>query len=188
MKRITILTITALALTGCFKKVNNDTTFIIKPNLQTVSGGELMAAEGVWGYAYYVGEKWEPTSYEDAAAMKITLVDEASGETETKEEPAAMSKPYADEDEQGRIKIATSSPHVLLVAVYEAGKMYAFRHYDVGENIPQTYLTLQFRTWKKDEYVDSGWTVNTVPAEPEPEPEPDPEPTPMQSNHKNERR
>lgn len=165
MKRITILTIAALALTGCFKKVGNDTTFIIKPNLQTVSSGELTAAEGVRGYAYYVGEKWEPASYEDAAAMIITNVESGA----TKEEPAALSQPYAEDDGQGRIKIATTAPHVLLVAVYESGRMYAFRHYDVGENIPQTYLTLQFRTWKTDMYVDSGWTVNMVPAEPVPD-------------------
>jgi len=171
IRHITIFAIAALALTGCFKKVNNDTTFIVKPNLQAVSSGELTPAEGVWGYAYYVGEKWEPASYEDAAAMRITNIE--SGET--KEKPAAMSQPYAEDDDTGRIKIVTTSPHVLLVTIYKAGGMYAFRHYDVGENIPQTYLTLQFRIWKTDKYVDSGWTVNTPPATPEPEPTPDPD-------------
>ena len=165
IRHITIFAIAALALTGCFKKVNNDTTFIVKPNLQAVSSGELTPAEGVWGYAYYVGEKWEPASYEDAVAMIVTNIESGAA----KEKPAAMSKPYAEDDDTERIKIATASPHVLLVAIYEAGGMYAFRHYDVGENIPQTYLTLQFRTWKTDKYVDSGWTVNMSPSTPDPD-------------------
>ena len=47
MKRTIAAIAAALILTGCFKKVTNDTTFVIKPNLQTVSGGSLTAAEGV---------------------------------------------------------------------------------------------------------------------------------------------
>lgn len=49
MKRTIAAIAAALILTGCFKKVTNDTTFVIKPNLQTVSGGSLTAAEGVTG-------------------------------------------------------------------------------------------------------------------------------------------
>lgn len=162
MKRTVATILAALALTGCFKKVSNDTTFIIKPNLQTVSSGPLTVAEGVTAYAYYdVGKEWSVASYEDAVARVITNT--ATGEK--RQTPNAESQPYAENDPQGRISLKTTARHVLLVAVYEEGRMFAYMHYDTGENMPQTYLTMQFRTWKTESYTDSGWSVGMVPAE-----------------------
>ena len=135
MKRTIAAIAAALILTGCFKKVTNDTTFVIKPNLQTVSGGSLTAAEGVTAYAYYdVGEEWSVASYEDAVARVIT--DTATGEK--RQTPDAEAAPYAENDPQGRLSLKTTAKHVLLVAVYEQGKMCAYMHYDTGENLPTT--------------------------------------------------
>ena len=162
MKRTIAAIAAALILTGCFKKGTNDTTFVIKPNLQTVSGGSLTAAEGVTAYAYYdVGEEWSVASYEDAVARVIT--DTATGEK--RQTPDAEAAPYAENDPQGRLSLKTTAKHVLLVAVYEQGKMFAYMHYDTGENLPTTYLTMQFRTWKTEPYTDSGWSVGMVTAE-----------------------
>ena len=81
---------------------------------------------------------------------------------------------YADEGEEadamGRLKIRTTKQHVMLVAIYPAAEMWAYRHYEAGENLPTTTMKFHFRPWKTDGYVDSDWTFNrkvqpTPPAE-----------------------
>lgn len=108
-----------------------------------------------------MGEEWSVASYEDAVARVIT--DTATGEK--RQTPDAEAVPYAENDPQGRLSLKTTAKHVLLVAVYEQGKMFAYMHYDTGENLPTTYLTMQFRTWKTEPYTDSGWSVGMVTAE-----------------------
>ncbi len=168
MKRFLVIFVMALGLTGCFKKVGFNTTIILYPKLQAESNGEFVVAEGVSVYAYYIsGEEWKVTSYEDAVAKVIT--NEKTGAT--KSEPNAESSPYADDGEEadalGRLKIKTSKQHVMLVALYPEAEMWAYRHYEVGENLPTTTMKFHFRPWKTDEYSDSGWTFNRKP-QPEP--------------------
>lgn len=176
MKRVGyILAMMAVAavLTGCFKKVTTDTTFVIKPNLQIESGGEMTVAEGVTGYACYVGEEWSIASYEDAVAHILT---DAEAEKSQTVEPDVVAQLYGD-GTSGLLAIHAEAPHVLLVTIYEDGGMYAWRHFDSGVNVAETYLTLQFRVWKRDGYTDSGWNVGVVerPEDPQPEDPEDPE-------------
>ena len=170
MKRLLLIVVVALGLTGCFKKVGFNTTIILYPKVQAESNGEFAVAEGVTVYAYYVaGEDWVVNSYEDALAKVIT--NKKSGAT--KNEPVAESVPFAAEDEepdpQGRLKLSTKREHVMLVALYPAAEMWAYRNYTVGENLPTTTMKFHFRPWKTDEYVDSGWTFNRKPQPATPE-------------------
>lgn len=170
MKRLLLIIVVALGVTGCFKKVGFDTTIILYPKVQEISNGEFAVANGVTAYAYYVaGEDWKVASYEDAVAKIITNEKTAA----TKSEPAAEAVPYAADDEpadtEGRLKIKTNKQHVMLVAIYPAMEMWAYRHYEVGENLPTTTMKFHFRPWKTGEYVDSGWTFNRKPQPAEPE-------------------
>lgn len=170
---VTVLTVAVAA--GCFKKVSTDTRLVIKPNLQTVSGGEMSVAQGVKGYAFYGrGEDWIIPEYEDAVALRLTDTAEMVVETVAFD---AETEPYAD-GEAGVLEMKTKSSRLLLLLVWEQEEMYAYRHYEPAENMSPTFLTMQFRTWKNDGYVDSGWTVGMTPRKPAPAPDPDPDPDP----------
>lgn len=173
MKRLLLIIVVALGLTSCFKKVGFNTTIVLYPKVQAESNGAFEVAEGVTAYAYYVSsEDWKVASYEDAVAKVISNAKSGA----TKNEPAAESTSYADEGEEadalGRVKIKTTKQHVMLVAIYPTAEMWAYRHYEAGENLPTTTMKFHFRPWKTAEYVDSGWTFNrkaqpTPPAEDE---------------------
>lgn len=152
-----MLVIAAAVLTGCFKKVSRDTLFLIKPNLQVESGGELTVAEGVKAYAWFNRtEPWSINSYEDAE--RFILTDSENGATETLQ-PDAESVTLSDDGKEGLLELDTKSASVLLLVLYPEAGMYAWRVFETSENASPTYLTVQLRTWKTDVYVDSGWTV-----------------------------
>lgn len=165
MKKIVLIIVAALSLTSCFKKVGFETELVLYPKVQPTSKDDFAVAQGVTAYAYYVSsEDWKVLSYEDAVAKIIT--NDVSGAT--KNEPNVEAEPYATEenpiDELGRLKMKTSKQHLLLVAVYPTAEMFAYRHYEVGENLPVTTMKFHFRPWKSVEYVDSGWTCNKKPS------------------------
>ena len=173
MKRVykisTLLAI-AFALAGCFKDVVDYTSYNTAVYSQQESDGEITIAQNIEAYAFYVDTtEWRIASYEDAVAKIITNEKTAA----TKSEPAAEAVPYAADDEpadaEGRLKIKTNKQHVMLVAIYPAMEMWAYRHYEVGENLPTTTMKFHFRPWKTGEYVDSGWTFNRKPQPAEPE-------------------
>ena len=142
---------------GCFKKVSNDTLFIIKPNLQVESGGELTLADGAVACAWFNRtDLWEIKSYSDAVEHLLTNTETGSVEAA---EPDAVSTPAETEGREGLLELETRSQWVLLLVVYPEAEMYAWRVFETGVNLSPTYLTVQFRTWKTDSYVDSGWTV-----------------------------
>lgn len=154
-----------LLLTGCFKKVSNDTVFIIKPNLQSESGSEMTVAEGVTAYAWFDRtEDWSFASYEDAVAGILT--DTETGKTETAA-PDAESTTADEPGSEGLLRLETRSASVLLLLLYPEEEMYAWRVYATGENLSPTYLTVQFRTWRTAGYTDSGWTVDMTPRNPQ---------------------
>ena len=170
MKRVLAIVLVALGLTGCFKKVGFDTTIVLYPKVQEVSNGEFTVAEGVTAYAYYVsGKDWKVLSYEDAVAKVITNTKSEA----TKNEPAVEAVPYGAEGEEpdmlGRLKIKTAKQRVMLVVLYPAAEMWAYRHYEAGENLPTTTMKFHFRPWKSDEYTDSDWIFNKKPAPATPE-------------------
>lgn len=167
-----IATLTASAmLSGCFKKVSNDTVFLIKANLQAESGGELVIAEGAVARAWFNRSTlWSVESYDDALAGVLT--DTENGKVETAA-PDAESAAEPDGDGGGRLRIETRSASVLLAVLYPQARMLAWRVFETAENMSPTYLTVQFRPWRNDNYIDSGWNIVVQPKEQEQEQESD---------------
>lgn len=171
-----------LSLTGCFKKVTTDTTLCIKVLTEEVSGGEKLPAEGCFGYIYYIDSKdWTIESYDDAVNKVITNV--ATGEKRS--EPNGESEPYMMEGSSNNyISIFQDEPSALVVVVNPATRMYAYIHRQTqAENLPKTYLTLIFHTWKSSNYTEGtkeGYKWNVV------VPEPTEEPTTPPTNNENE--
>ena len=160
-----------LSLTGCFKKVTTDTTLRIKvmaevSAIDEVTGTEvrkdMIPAEECYAYLYYVGKSWSVESYEDAAAKIITNTE--SGEKLNA--PNVESEPFAIEGSINQyLSLWQSSPEALVVVVFPKAQMYAYTHrYSSAENLPNTYLSLIFHTWKSGTYYEGSkenykWTV-----------------------------
>jgi hypothetical protein len=173
-RNMAILVAVAFAATGCFKKVTTDTTLRIKVLSESVSGGGRVAAEGCYGYIYYVDGDWTVASYEDAVAKTITN----TKTRETRNEPDGESEPYVLEGSVNNyLSIFQDNPRALVVVVYPEARMYAYIHRNTeAENLPNTYLTLIFHTWKSGEYTEGPkegykWTVVAPAASETPETE-----------------
>lgn len=171
VKTLFALLVCAIFAAGCFKKVSNDTQFIIKPNLQAESGAEMSIAGGARAYAWFNRTTdWVFASYEDALAGVLT---DTLNRTTESVAPDAESVTLDTEGMQGLLQIDTRSQSVMLLVLYPDADLCAWRIFATGENLSPTYLTVQFRPWKTGAYTDSGWFVDGI--FPEPEPEPDPE-------------
>jgi hypothetical protein len=164
-----------VSLTGCFKTVTTDTTLRIKVVTEKESGGERVAAEGCFGYIYYTPkEDWTVASYEDAVAKTITNLETG----EKLSEPNGESEEYKIEGSLNNyLSIFQDNPRALVVVVYPEARMYAYIHRNTeAENLPNTYLTLIFHTWKSGEYTEGPkegykWTVVAPAASETPETE-----------------
>ena len=178
------MAVALLLLTGCFKKVTTDTTLCIKVLSEEISGGDRVVAEGCYGYLYYVDNTWGVASYEDAVAKTITN----STTGEKRSEPDVESAPYIiDGSTNNYLSIFQGGRQAMVVVVYPKANMYAYMHrFTEAENLPYTYLTLIFHSWKKEEYTEGSkegykWFVVpevTPPATPTPDEPTNDEPTP----------
>lgn len=154
--------IVALTMTGCFKKVTTDTTAIIKTLVQEVSGGENVPTESVDVYAYYTGnEDWEIRSYEDAVNRIITSTTDGS----QRNEPDVVGEPYEKYETGCYTALPLASSPAMIVVVEPQTRMYAYMFKLLeAENLPETYLTLIFHSWRDKAYtegskVGSIWNV-----------------------------
>lgn len=152
----------ALTMTGCFKKVTTDTTAIIKTLVQETSGGENVPTESVDVYVYYTGnEDWEIRSYEDAVNRTITSTTDGS----QRSEPDAVGTPYEKYETGCYTAVSLTSSPAMIVVVEPQTRMYAYMFKLLtAENLPETYLTLIFHSWRDKAYtegskVGSIWNV-----------------------------
>lgn len=152
----------ALTMTGCFKKVTTDTTAIIKTLVQETSGGENVPTESVDVYVYYTGnEDWEIRSYEDAVNRTITSTTDGS----QRSEPDAVGTPYEKYETGCYTSVPLTSSPAMIVVVEPQTRMYAYMFKLLtAENLPETYLTLIFHSWRDKAYtegskVGSIWNV-----------------------------
>ena len=179
-----VVVVAMLSLTGCFKKVTTATTLCIKvveevpvmerENRVDNATGEvtetfkevrkdMLPAEGCYAYLYYVdSSKWSVESYEDAASKTLTNIE--SGEKIS--QPDSESSPYEMEGSSNNyISLYQDSRSAFVVVVYPAAQMYAYMHRESkAENLPTTYLTLIFHTWKTGSYNEGSkegykWTI-----------------------------
>ena len=155
---------------------------------------DMIPAEGCYAYLYYIDQQtWSVESYEDAAAKIITNAE--SGEKLSV--PNAESEPFVIEGSVNQyLSLWQSSPSALVVVVFPKAQMYAYTYrLSSAENLPNTYLTLIFHTWKSGTYNEGSkdnykWTVVApessvmppiiVPSEPETPEQPSEPETPEQ--------
>ena len=163
LQNIAIVAVVIIATTSCFKKVTTDTTLRIKLYTQEVSGGELVPAEGCYGYIYYISNAdWSVASYEDAEAKIITNT--VTGEKHS--EPDGESVPYEMEGSVNNyISMFQDKASALVVVVYPEAQMYAYMYRkSEAENLTFTDLTLIFHTWQTKDYNEGSnegykWTI-----------------------------
>lgn len=146
----------ALTMTGCFKKVTRDTTAVIKTLVQEVSGGENVPAESVDVYAYYTGtEDWEVRSYDDAVNRIITSTTDGS----QRSEPDVVGVPYEKYETGCYTALPLTASPAMIVVVEPQTRMYAcmFKLLE-AENLPETFLTLIFHSWRDKAYTEGSKT------------------------------
>lgn len=144
--------VAALMLCGCFKKVTTDTTAVIKTLLQETSGGENTPLTGVTAYAYFPGsENWTVNSYEDAVNRVITSTEDGS----QRDVPDAEGVPYEKYESGNYTSLWLNASPAMIVVVDPQSEMYAYMfRYLTAENLPETFLTLIFHTWKTEPYKE----------------------------------
>ena len=170
MRRLIILAVALFTLSSCFVDTSYSTEYIMRPLEQAASGGEYTPLEGVRAYAFEADSTyWHPRSYDDALAGVVT-----NDEGEVMQ-PIASSLPHGDS--RNEVSMLVDAQFVLIVAVDTEHRCYAYTNYELAENLPETYVSVVFRSWKNDKvYKDGTWFFYPTYIEPEPEPEPDPNP------------
>lgn len=184
LRNIAVSMVVVLSMTGCFKKVTTATTLCIKvmeevpvmmkeTEVDSATGEEketlkevrkdMLPAEGCYAYLYNTGSgSWTIESYEDAAAKIVTNT--ANGEKRS--QPDAESSPHTINDSSNNyLSLYQSEKGALIVVVYPAAQMYAYMYrWSEAENLPTTYLSVIFHTWKTENYNEGSkaghkWTI-----------------------------
>lgn len=176
MKRFAYMVAAAVVLSGCFKKVSNDTTYVLKPLVS--DGSAIVDMEHyITAYAYYVDTTaWAVQSYDDALAMRLT--NKETGEVLT--EPAVVGEPFTEGilADKYCLELFLRRNPVMLVAVDEQLRVYGYRKQTLGENLPRVYESVTFYTSKNGRRYKAGqWVMCNdfygLPAEPENPDEPE---------------
>lgn len=157
MKRylFTLLT-AALLLTGCFKDVAENTSYVLKPLVQTTSGGLNEPLEGVIGYAFEADTTlWGVASYEEAVHGIISLKADPSQKNST---PISEALPYEVEGMTDRLEMVLPPRNLMLLVVDPADRLYAYTQVEMKENIGKLFVTLIFKPWKEASSWKEGWS------------------------------
>lgn len=161
MKRFAYIAMVAAAccaaLSGCFKDVSNDTTYVLKPLLSD-GGAPVDMEHYITAYAYYVDTTaWAVRSYEDALAMRLT--NKETGDVLT--EPDVVGEPFTDGIMGGKfcLELFLRRNPVMLVAVDEELRVYGYRKQTLGENLPRVYESVTFYTSKNGRRYKAGQWV-----------------------------
>ena len=162
----------ALLAAGCFKSVVTYTRYTAAIYNQTVESGPYSRARQIDSYAYYVDTaEWRVASYEDAVDRIIT--NKTTGERRSVPDVLGAfnsSKEYS-------MSMVLQQALSMIVVVNPELKLYAYRSYELPENLESVATKLYMCSWRRT-YASSGWVVvNQFYVEPE-TPEETPEGTP----------
>ncbi len=143
------------SLWSCFKDEEYNTEFVLRPMIQTVSGGDFVGYEDCVAYAFDADTaQWEILSWEDARSGVLT----------SREDPAVTKLPFAvaksyveDSLEDTMLSMRLDCESAMIVVAHNTTENYGYRLYDVGLNLSTTYAYARFRTWKEGEYTESYW-------------------------------
>lgn len=156
-KRIILLLAAAAVTAGCFKDVSYKTNYILKPLAQELSGDPSLPFEGLKAYAFSADTAfYTVASYEDALNGVISLKDNPADQIST---PLATAEPYVQEGTVGWVQMPLSSPAQMILAVDPTHRIYAYTQQELGENLPNLYVSLVFKAWKEGfSYKDGNWS------------------------------
>ena len=156
MKRALIIIICTLAASlmwGCFKDVVDYTNYHTAIYLQTSTDGNFTPAADVETYAFWVDTtQWRIASWEDAAAHRIT--NKLTGET--LDTPDVYGTFNASEEYQSSIHLDKKIS--MIVMVCPESQIYAYRKYELPENLAEVLTKLYIATWKPSHSM-AGWRI-----------------------------
>lgn len=152
-RNTTLLVVAALALHSCFKDTVSYTRFNLAVYDQVDSEAAFSHAEELDTYAFYADTtEWYIASWEDAVARRITS--KTSGQTLDVPDVVGEFNP----EEQYQTTLLVEQPVSMLVVVNPALKLYAYRKYELPENLPDIYAKLYMAAWRPT-HNSSGWIV-----------------------------
>ncbi len=152
MRKIVYLILVAISCVGCFEEEKFDTTLILRPVVEMVSGEDYEDLEGVVAYAFAADTNlYKVENY--AGALSGKVVNKESGEVI---EPISIAVESSDSF-VGAVEMQLEMEDVMLVVIDTVNEDYAYCNYTVGMNLPTTYITLTFRAWKEGVFKQSIW-------------------------------
>lgn len=155
--RIPLLLLAAASLAGCFKKASYDTTYVLKPLVQSMSVDPVEPLEGVLAYAYAVDTlAWGVASYEDAAAGILTSKEDPS----QRMSPEVVAEPYTDiEGTVGWLRMPIGAPQQTILAVDPASRIYGYTMQEQQLNLSELFVSVVFKPWKEGfSWKDGNWS------------------------------
>ena len=150
---LAVLAVAALCLVGCYKSVVRYTVFRTAVYIQSTDKGDYTRARDLYTSAYYVDTTdWKVASYEDACNKIIT--NKLSGER--REVPDVYGEMNPSNEYQ--LSMVINEPMTMMVLVDPANKIYAYRNYELPENLPQVDTKLYIVAWRNS-YSTAGWRI-----------------------------
>ena len=160
-----------LCCVGCFKSTVGYTIFRTAVFIQSTDKGDFVKARDLYTYAYYVDTTdWKVASYEDACNKIIT--NKLTGER--REMPDVYGEMNPSNEYQ--LTMVINRPMTMMILVDPENKVYAYRNYELPDNLPQVDTKLYIVGWRNS-YTTAGWRIVNEFYKP-PQPETDPEPAP----------
>ena len=150
---LAVLAMAALCLVGCYKSVVRYTIFRTAVYIQSTDKGDYAKARDLYTYAYYVDTTdWKVASYADACNKIIT--NKLSGEK--REVPDVYGEMNPSNEYQ--LSMVINEPMTMMVVVDPANKVYAYRNYELPENLPNVDTKLYIAAWRNS-YSSAGWRI-----------------------------
>lgn len=147
------LALVALTFVGCFKDTVGYTDYRVAVYNQVTKEADFVRARDLDAYAYYVDTtEWAIRSYEDALAGRIT--NKATGEV--REQPDVWGELNTSDEYQ--LSLIINQKISMLVILNPEMQLYAYRKYQLPENLPRVDTKLYMAGWKPSQAA-SGWRV-----------------------------
>lgn len=147
------MAIVAASLCSCFKETVGYTNYRIAVYNQATKEDKFSKATDIEAYAYYVDTTyWAVKSYEDAVARRITH--KQTGEV--REVPDVFGELNTSDTYQ--MSVIINQKISMMVIVNPDLKLYAYRKYELPQNLPMVDTKLYMSGWKPSQAA-SGWRV-----------------------------
>lgn len=147
----------ALLLGACFKDVSYETTYVLQPTSQAASDDVVQPFEGALAYAYKADTtEWTVATYADALAGIVSMKEDPSQRLSL---PYAQAAPYEKEGTTGWLSMSLSQASQMVIVVDPVNRLYAYTQQKLAQNLPATYVAVQFKLWKAgNSYKDGNWS------------------------------